>query len=73
MLDIDGTLRQTFAIDAECFVRALEVWGFEAARRTCVVSTQIRWAAKVMSESSLMRLPVFLLGKNDNRHASRLC
>jgi hypothetical protein len=36
MLDIDGTLRQTFAIDAECFVRALEVYGFEA------ISTDLR-------------------------------
>src|ERR1700738_535135 len=31
MFDIDGTLTQTFAIDAECYVRALtEVSGFEA-------------------------------------------
>jgi hypothetical protein len=31
MFDTDGTLTQTFAIDAECFVRALtEVSGFEA-------------------------------------------
>jgi beta-phosphoglucomutase-like phosphatase (HAD superfamily) len=31
MFDIDGTLTRTFAIDAECFVRALtEISGFEA-------------------------------------------
>jgi beta-phosphoglucomutase-like phosphatase (HAD superfamily) len=31
MFDIDGTLTQTFAVDADCFVRALtEVSGFEA-------------------------------------------
>lgn len=69
MFDIDGTLTQTFAIDAECYVRALtEVSGFEAIS-TDWASYQHTTNSGILSEIYEMRLgrPPAVLDNSDIR------